>query len=121
MDHSSHTAPATAHAHDGEHGAAAFKSYMTIFVVLCVLTSVSFIFNELQRHGVITLGVSAGAILFVAVIKAVCVGYIFMHLKADWNRLYFIIIPVVIMAIMMSIVLLPDIVLAWHHDYFTYE
>jgi hypothetical protein len=40
-----------------------------------------------------------------------------MHLLLDWKRLYFMIIPVMIMGTMMLIVLLPDIVLAWHHDY----
>ena len=40
---------------------------------------------------------------------------IFMHLQADWGKVYFIIIPVIVMGIMMMIVLMPDIVLTWHH------
>jgi hypothetical protein len=40
-----------------------------------------------------------------------------MHLLLDWKRLYFVIIPVMIMGAMMIVVLLPDIVLAWHHNY----
>jgi caa(3)-type oxidase subunit IV len=49
----------------------------------------------------------------VAVCKAVLVGMFFMHLKYDWGKLYFIIVPISILGLMMMIVLLPDIVLAW--------
>ena len=38
-----------------------------------------------------------------------------MHLKYDWGKLYFLIVPAFILGAMMMIVLLPDIVLAWHH------
>jgi caa(3)-type oxidase subunit IV len=54
-------------------------------------------------------------ILGVAICKAVLVAMFFMHLKFDWARLYFMIIPVMILGTMMVVVLLPDIVLAWHH------
>jgi hypothetical protein len=37
-----------------------------------------------------------------------------MHLKFDWNRVFCIVIPVCIMAVMMIIVLLIDQTLAWH-------
>ena len=33
----------------------------------------------------------------------------------DWKRFYFMIIPVMVLGTMLVIVLLPDIVLAWHH------
>lgn len=109
MDPQAHTT----HAHAGPD----FKAYMTVFVILSVLTAVSFVVNAIlgQNHA------SMFIILGVAVVKAVCVAAIFMHLKMDWSNLYFIIIPVVIMAVMMSIVLLPDIVLGWHHNYFIYD
>ena len=38
-----------------------------------------------------------------------------MHLKFDWGRLYFLIIPALVLATLLVIVLLPDIVLAWHN------
>ena len=38
-----------------------------------------------------------------------------MHLKQDWGKVYFIVIPVSIMSVMMIIVFMPDILLAWHH------
>ncbi len=56
-------------------------------------------------------------IVLVAIIKAVCVASVFMHLKFDWGRLYCIVIPVSILAVMMVIVLLPDIVIGWHHGF----
>ena len=49
------------------------------------------------------------------VVKAVLVAAFFMHLMMDWGRLYFMIIPVLILGIMMIVVLLPDIVLYWNH------
>ncbi len=92
---------------------ALFRAYIGIFIALCIFTALSFIFNELVRHGVIGVYTSATAILIVAVIKAGCVAYIFMHLKWDWGKVFFIMIPVAIMCVMLVIVLLPDGVLGW--------
>jgi caa(3)-type oxidase subunit IV len=52
-------------------------------------------------------------ILGVAVCKAALVGAYFMHLKYEWFKLYFMIVPAFILGTMMMFVLLPDIVLAW--------
>jgi caa(3)-type oxidase subunit IV len=97
--------------HDDGH----FKAYLTVFALLCVFTAVSFVCNELDRHGHISKHTSLAVIMGVAVIKALCVAVIFMHLKTDWPLVYFIMIPVMVMSVMMIIVLLPDIVLTWHH------
>ena len=53
-------------------------------------------------------------ILAVAVIKTILVGSYFMHLIIDWPKLYYLIFPTFILATMFVIVLLPDIVFAWH-------
>ena len=37
-----------------------------------------------------------------------------MHLKYDWGKVFFMMIPAVILATMMIMVFLPDTVLAWH-------
>jgi caa(3)-type oxidase subunit IV len=87
-----------------------FALYIKVFAALTVCTALSFVANWLLGQN----ATSAGIIMVVAVIKATMVIAIFMHLKFDWSRLYFIIIPVVIMAIMMMVVLMPDIVLRWH-------
>ena len=88
-----------------------FQAYMTVFYVLCVLTGVSFLVNFVlgQNH------TSASIIVAVAVVKAAFVAGIFMHLRYDWAKLYCIVIPVSILAVMMAIVLSIDTVITWHH------
>jgi cytochrome c oxidase subunit IV len=88
-----------------------FRTYIVIFVVLSICTLLSFVVNGImgQNHA------SMGVIMVIAVIKAVCVVAIFMHVKFEWSKLYFLIIPVLILGVMMMIVLLPDIVIDWHH------
>ena len=88
-----------------------FATYIKVFVALCVCTALSFVFNFFLGHT----GTSMMLILIVAIIKAMLVAAIFMHLKFDWSKLYFLVFPVLILAVMMIIVLLPDIVLTWHH------
>jgi caa(3)-type oxidase subunit IV len=89
-------------------------AYLVIFVALCIFTAVSFLVNSAVRGGSISTEGGFLLIMGVAICKAVLVAMFFMHLKIDWPRLYFVIIPVIILGVMMIIVLLPDIVLAWH-------
>jgi caa(3)-type oxidase subunit IV len=86
------------------------NTYLGIFAVLSVCTLMSFLVNHFlgQNH------TSMGIIMLISVVKAVCVAMIFMHLKFDWSRVYFLIVPVMILGVMMMLVLLPDIVLGWH-------
>src|SRR5205807_7700411 len=90
-------------------GGPSFQLYMNIFYALSVFTALSFVFNTMANYGVIGYMTSATLIVLVAVVKALCVASIFMHLKFDWGRVYCIVIPVSILAVMMVIVLLPDI------------
>lgn len=95
--------------HEPAHEGPSFKAYIVVFVALSVFTALSFLVNW-------TLGqnqTSMMIILCIAVIKAVLVALIFMHLKFDWSKLYFIVIPVMILTVMLIIVLLPDFVLGW--------
>lgn len=98
-------------AHDDGH----LRAYLIVFGLLCIFTAVSFVCNELERHEQISKHASLAMIMGVAVIKAICVAVIFMHLKQDWGKVFFIVIPVSIMSVMMIIVFLPDILIAWHH------
>ena len=93
------------------------RTYLVIFGALVVFTTVSFIANYLAHPEVdlISHNTSFVIILGVAVCKAVLVAMYFMHLKFEWGKLYFLVIPVMILTVMMMIVLLPDIVLTWHH------
>jgi caa(3)-type oxidase subunit IV len=91
-----------------------FQAYMIVFFVLCVCTGLSFLANQIFGQG----HTSMYIIMVVSVVKATLVAVIFMHLKTDWPRVYCIIIPVSVMGVMMMIVLLPDILLSWHHYYY---
>ena len=105
---------ADTHHAEGHHGPT-FKTYMVIFGALCVLTAVSFIANTAARNHSITDTQSFMIILSVAVVKAVLVGMYFMHLVVDWGKLYYFIIPALVLGALAIIVLLPDIVLGWRH------
>src|ERR1051325_11307948 len=96
------------HSHDPSHAAdhagPRFETYIFVFAALCVCTGLSFLVNLIFCHGM----TRASIILVIAVVKASLVASIFMHLKYDWGKLYCIVIPVSVMAVMMMIVLLPD-------------
>src|SRR4051794_14748698 len=102
--------PMADHAQEHEHAGPSFQTYMYVFCALCVCTALSFVVNRLlgENH------TSAGIIMFIAVIKALLVASIFMHLKFDWSKLYCIIIPACILTVMMVIILSIDQVLTWH-------
>ena len=104
-----------AHAHDAAHahGPATVQPYFVVFGALSVFTAVSFVVNYFVRDGHIAAGTGFVIILGVAVVKAVLVATYFMHLKWDWGRLYFLIIPALVLAPMLVFALLPDIVIYW--------
>jgi caa(3)-type oxidase subunit IV len=91
------------------------RAYLVIFAALIVFTIVSFVVNSAVRSQSMQSNTGFVIILGVAICKAVLVAMFFMHLKFDWKRVYFMIVPVMILGTMMVIVLLPDIVLAWKH------
>ena len=106
---------ADTHHTDGGHGGSGVTPYLVIFGALSVFTVLSFVGNYLVRNDIIRPHTGFALILGVAICKAVLVAMFFMHLRFDWSRVYFMIVPVMILGTMMVIVLLPDIVLAWHH------
>ena len=104
--------------HSTEAHGPAVNMYWVIFAALSVFTVISFVVNGMvEPKGKMPKETGFLIILSVAVCKAVLVGLIFMHLKWDWGRLYFIIIPVMVLGTLLVVVLLPDIVLGWKmHD-----
>ncbi|MFL5244283.1 MAG: cytochrome C oxidase subunit IV family protein [Gemmataceae bacterium] len=100
--------------HEVHHGPN-LQAYLVIGVALSVFTVVSFVVNYAVRDNLLTANLGFVLILAVAVVKAFLVGLYFMHLKFDWPKLYFMIIPAFILGAMMGLALLPDIVLAWPH------
>jgi cytochrome c oxidase subunit 4 len=101
--------PTGEHAHHGP----TFQLYMIVAVALAIFTGLSFVFNWMAREKMIGVETSFVLILGVAVCKAVLVGMFFMHLKYEWGKLYFMIVPAFILGAMMMFVLLPDIVITW--------
>jgi cytochrome c oxidase subunit 4 len=103
------------HADAPAHHGPNVQAYLVVFGALSIFTLVSFLANWMAHPDVhwISRFTSFAIILGVAVVKACLVGIYFMHLKWDWGRLYFLIIPAFILGAMMGMVLLPDIVLAW--------
>lgn len=101
------------HTHATEHGPATVRPYYLIFALLCIFTAVSFVVNYFVRQKTMAPTTGFAVILSVAVVKALLVCAIFMHLKWDWGRLYFLIIPALVLAPFMMFALLPDIVLYW--------
>jgi caa(3)-type oxidase subunit IV len=104
---------ADTHDSDAHHGPN-FRIYLLIFGALSVFTVLSFVVNWAEHQFGFSAQTGASIIMVIAVCKAVLVGLVFMHLKWDWSKLYFMIIPAFILGTMMMIVLLPDIVIAWH-------
>ena len=94
------------HAHEGPN----FKTYMLVFAALCVCTALSFLANLVLGQNL----KSASVIMMIAIVKAVLVAGIFMHLKTDFGKLYCIILPVCLVTVMMVIILSIDQTLAWH-------
>ncbi len=99
--------------YSGDHAGPPVQVYYGIAIALAVFTMSSFLINMLVTGHFFTPVLGFVLILSVACCKAVLVGAYFMHLKYEWGKLYFLIIPVFILGVMMMIVLLPDIVFAW--------
>jgi caa(3)-type oxidase subunit IV len=98
-------------AHD-DHGGG-FATYMVVFAALSLFTAISFVVNRIYPPPHFQ---GAAIILGVAIVKAFLVALIFMHLKWDWSRLYFLIIPAFILGAVLIIVLMPDMVLSWEYN-----
>lgn len=98
------------HAHSGPEST---SPYFRVFVLLCIFTALSFFVNLFVRNDTLTPTTGFVLILGIAVVKALLVISIFMHVKWDWGRLYFMIIPVCVLAPMIVFALLPDIVNYW--------
>jgi caa(3)-type oxidase subunit IV len=91
------------------------RAYLIVFGCLAFFTFCSFAANFIAapEHAWISKSASFVIIMMVSIAKASLVGWIFMHLKFDWRKLYFMIVPAFILGTMMMMVFLPDMVLAW--------
>jgi cytochrome c oxidase subunit IV len=103
------------HGHGG-HAGPSYLSYMAVAAALAVFTLSSFVVNYFVRENVIERHIGFTLILGVAVCKALLVGAIFMHLRWEWGKLYYMIVPAFILGTMMMMVLMPDVVVCWLRD-----
>ncbi len=94
------------HAHE-EH--ISDSTFFKVFVGLFVFTIISFLANQVFGAGIKSFAI----IGTVAILKALLVVVFFMHLKIDWKKLFVFIVPVMILAPMLIVTLVPDIWLAW--------
>jgi cytochrome c oxidase subunit 4 len=96
------------HGHGDHHGDME-PTYYKVFGALVACTAVSFI--TVTDLWVGSLGATTGhtVVMLVAVVKALLVAMFFMHLKYDWNKLYFMFVPTLTIATLLPCVLLPDI------------
>jgi cytochrome c oxidase subunit 4 len=111
--HDSHATPVAGHEHDSHHAYAEHAphvNYMFIFVLLCICTVVSVIFDLVpwNRRTVAIL------VLAVAVAKAQFVMRYFMHLKFEGKWKYVLLLPTAILACGIPLALAPDIGLHYY-------
>ncbi|GBD35488.1 hypothetical protein HRbin36_00600 [bacterium HR36] len=78
-------------------------NYLAVFAALVVLTAISVSSEYL-------VGAAAGHVVnvLVAVCKAVLVAMFFMHLKYDWFKVYFMVVPTLIVGVVLVLTLMPD-------------
>ena len=102
-----------------QHEVAGVKPYIVIFAALAGFTAVSFLVNSAEKpdglfgRAIVTTQTGFATILGVAVVKALLVAMFFMHLRVDWRRIYFIILPALLLGAVLLTALWPDMVLGW--------
>jgi len=101
---------------DSHSSSSLFRAYMTVAVLLAICTVASFVVNVLVRGTSLTAMTGFLIILGVAVVKALLVALVFMHLSWDWRSLYFVLVPTGILAATLMVALLPDGVIDFVQD-----
>src|SRR5262245_36562543 len=90
--------------HASHHNGKALTLYLVVGVALAIFTGTSFWVYEEVHSGKLAENTGFFIILGVAVVKAILVAAIFMHLMFDWKRVYFMIIPALILGTLMIVV-----------------
>lgn len=94
-----------------EHHPSHFNTYVTIFVVLCVFTALSWIADlmHLANHKLLIV-----IVLAIASAKALCVMAVFMHLQFERAWKYLLLAPTLILASAIPFALAPDVGLHYY-------
>ena len=100
-----------------EHGSASL--YISVFLALCCLTTLSFLtYFDFWRE-VIPVGVSRLFMMGVSCTKALLVIMFFMHLKWEANWKWVLTVPASMMSIFLMLMLVPDI--GFRMDHASYD
>jgi len=94
---------------DQEHGHAGVGKYVAVFVVLCVLTAISFgvgNWENLRHNSPHTMW---AMMMAVSCAKAMLVILFFMHMLWEANWKYVLTIPASMMSIFLLLMLVPDV------------
>jgi caa(3)-type oxidase subunit IV len=81
-------------------------NYIAVFLILCVMTAVSF--WTVSAYWPLSPDAGHTLVMIVAVCKAVLVAMFFMHLKYDWFKVYMMVVPCLILGTVLITALLPD-------------
>jgi len=102
--------PSQAHEdHDTHEEHGGFSVYMSVFVGLCILSTMSFLtyFEFWREH--VPVEVSRAFMMAVSCTKAMLVIMFFMHLKWEANWKWVLTVPASIMSALLILALVPDI------------
>lgn len=101
--------------HDDHESHGGTGLYISVFLALCCLTSMSFLtYFDFWREAV-SVGASRAFMMAVSCTKALLVIMFFMHLKWETNWKWMLTVPASLMAIFLMVVLVPDIGLRMNH------
>ena len=100
MSHDAHASHVAHDSHDTHH-----VNYLAIFIILCICTALSVIFDVIHMSKPITIVL----VMAVAITKALCVMMFFMHLKFEGNWKFVLLAPTTILAIGLPLALFPDV------------
>jgi len=94
-----------------EHHESHFRTYVTIFFVLCIFTALSWIADlmHLANHNLLIV-----IVLAIASAKALCVMAVFMHLQFERAWKYLLLAPTLILASAIPFALAPDVGLHYY-------
>jgi cytochrome c oxidase subunit 4 len=108
------------HDHDAGHAhGGSIKTYIAVFIALCVLTTASFMtwtplwqsFVSDNKH------VAWVFMMAISCTKAMLVIMFFMHLKYEANWKYVLTFPAAFMSVFLALMLVPDIGMRfWHYS-----
>lgn len=104
---------ATQHDDHESHGGTSL--YISVFIALCALTSLSFLTYFDFWRNVVPVGVSRVFMMGVSCTKAMLVITFFMHLKWEANWKWVLTIPASMMSIFLMLALVPDVGLRMQH------